>query len=408
MAHSRRLFAAVFGATLLVFLSIGAVVPALPRYVTGPLGAGDVAVGVVMGSFAFTSVFLRPVGGRLSDRRGRRPVFVAGAALMAVAGCIYLLPLGLGGLIGARLVLGVGEGWLYTAAAAWVIDATPPHRRGGVIGLFGMSIWLGLSLGPAIGEALRGAGGYDAVWVFAAVAPAIAALLALAIPEEREYQLDVDPPPLLPRGAFLPGVALWCSVIGFAAMQGFVILMLDARGVAHGATVFTVFAVAVALTRLTLSWLPDRIGAELSAAIAAVGHAGGLAILAVAHTLPVALLGSVVMGCGYSILFPSLALIAVQRSGEERRGAALGFFTAFFDAGMGIGAPLAGAIATVAGYGGMFWAAASLSVLGAAVTLRGGAGIRSSHARSPVVHRVRRSEHLDRAGPDGALDRVRP
>src|SRR2546426_12542652 len=127
MATARRVFAAVFGATLLVFLSIGAVVPALPRYVTGPLGFGDVAVGVVMGSFAFTSVFLRPVGGRLSDTRGRRPVFVAGAAVMAIAGLLYLLPLGLPGLVFARLVLGVGEGWLYTAAAAWVVDLTPPR-----------------------------------------------------------------------------------------------------------------------------------------------------------------------------------------------------------------------------------------------------------------------------------------
>ena len=102
MNQPRRVFAAVFSATLLVFLSVGAVVPALPRYVTGPLGYGDVAVGIVMGSFAFTSVFLRPVGGRLSDRNGRRVVFVAGSALTAVAGLIYLLPLDLAGLIAAR------------------------------------------------------------------------------------------------------------------------------------------------------------------------------------------------------------------------------------------------------------------------------------------------------------------
>jgi MFS family permease len=325
-------------------------------------------------------VFLRPVGGRLSDRHGRRAIFIAGAAITALAGLIYLLPLDLPGLILARLVLGVGEGWLYTAAASWVVDMTPPHRRGGVIGLFGMSIWLGLSIGPAIGEGLRHVGGYDAVWLFAAAAPAAAALIALAIPEEAPLQRTPVQGSLLPRGALLPGVALACSVIGFAAMQGFVILMLDERGIGHGAAVFTLFAVAVALTRLCLSWLPDRIGAERSAAIAAAGHASGLAILATADTLPVALLGSLVMGAGYSVLFPSLALIAVQRTSDDRRGAALGFFTAFFDAGMGIGAPLAGALAVTLGYGGMFWATALLSLAGAAVTLRSGARLRSARA----------------------------
>jgi predicted MFS family arabinose efflux permease len=249
-----------------------------------------------------------------------------------------------------------------------------------VIGLFGMSIWLGLSIGPAIGELLRHLGGYDAVWAFAAAAPAVAAALALRIPEENRVARASRDVALLPRGAFLPGVALWCSVIGFAAMQGFVILMLEDRDIGHGAAVFTLFAVAVALTRLGLSWLPDRIGAERSAALAAAGHASGLAILATAHTLPVALLGSLVMGAGYSVLFPSLALIAVQRTAEERRGAALGFFTAFFDAGMGIGAPMAGAAAATLGYGGMFWGAALLSLAGAGVTLRGGARLRSVSA----------------------------
>jgi MFS family permease len=375
-----NVFARVFSVVLLVFLSVGAVVPALPRYVTGPLDEGNVAVGVVMGAFAFTSVFLRPVGGRLSDHHGRKLIVVAGAALSAVAGGIYLLPLDLPGLILARLVLGIGEGWIYTAAVAWVVDVTPESRRGGVIGLFGMSIWLGLSIGPAIGEGLRSLGGFDAVWVFAAAAPAVAGLLALQIPEQRQRVEPTEHATYLPRGAFLPGVALWCAVLGFAAMQGFVILMLESRDIGHGATVFTAFAVAVVLSRLTLSWLPDRIGAERAAALAAAGHASGLAILAVADSLPVALLGSLVTGIGYSVLFPSLALIAVKRTGEERRGAALGFFTAFFDAGMGIGLPLAGVAANAFGYEGMFWAAAGLSLTSAAVTLRGRPRIRSVRA----------------------------
>ena len=375
------MFAGAFSATLITFLGVGAVVPALPRYVTGPLEGGEIAVGIVMGSFAFTAVFLRPVGGRLSDQRGRRTVAVIGATLTAIAGCLYLLPLDIPGLILARLVLGVGEGWLYTAAAAWVVDVTPEERRGETIGIFGMSIWLGLSLGPPIGEALRAIGGFDLVWVFAAVAPAVGAVVAARTPEHgRPPAAAGSESVLLPRGALLPGLALGCAVIGFAAMQGFVILMLEDRDVAHGATVFTAFAVAVAVTRFLLSWLPDRIGAERTAAIAAAGHASGLAILAVAHSLPVALAAAVVQGVGYSLLFPALALLAVQRVGEQSRGAALGFFTAFFDAGMGLGAPFAGAMAVLIGYSGMFWIAAAFSLAGGALTLRG-AGARLAASR---------------------------
>src|SRR3954467_10655779 len=97
----------VFAAVLCGFLAVGAVLPVLPRYVRGPIGAGDLAVGVVVGAFAFTAVLGGPVGGRLSDPRGRRAIVLAGLLICAAAGALYLVPAGVPGLVLARLVLGV-------------------------------------------------------------------------------------------------------------------------------------------------------------------------------------------------------------------------------------------------------------------------------------------------------------
>ncbi|HVE68333.1 MAG TPA: MFS transporter, partial [Solirubrobacteraceae bacterium] len=164
-------FAGVFAACLLTFLGLGSVLPALPRYVKGPVGSTDLAVGLVTGAFAFTAVVCRPIGGRLADARGRRPVVVVGALLSALAGLLYLVPLGVPGLVGARLVLGAGEGLVFTAGAAWAVDLAPESTRGRAIGLFGLSIWGALTAGPVIGQLLLDAFGYDAVWIFAAAAP---------------------------------------------------------------------------------------------------------------------------------------------------------------------------------------------------------------------------------------------
>jgi MFS family permease len=373
-----RVFVALFITTLFVFLAIGAVVPTLPRYIRGPLHQSDIAVGVAMGAFALTSVFLRPIGGRLSDRVGRQPVFASGGALMAVAGVLYLVPLQLPGLILARLILGIGEGWLYTSAVVWVLDTTPPSRRGGIIGWYGMSIWLGLSFGPVVGELLHAAAGYSAVWTFAAIAPAFAALISFTIPKPPIVGVPIAPSRLWQREAVIPGIALWCSVVGFAAMQSFMILMLGRRGIGHGPAIFTIFAASVAVSRLAISGLPDRIGAATSATIAALVHAAGLALLAVADNLGVAVVAVIVMGAGYSALFPSLALMVVERNDESRRGATIGVFTAFVDAGMGVGAPLAGVIAALSGYGGMFVASAALATVGAVIV-----GFRRHGPRAP-------------------------
>ena len=68
------------------------------------------------------------------------------------------------------------------------------------------------------------------------------------------------------------------------------------------------------------------------------------------------------MGAGFSLLFPSLALLVVNRVPEERRGAAMGTFTAFFDLGVGIGSPLAGAAAALGGYEAAFVLAAGCAL----------------------------------------------
>ena len=74
------------------------------------------------------------------------------------------------------------------------------------------------------------------------------------------------------------------------------------------------------------------------------------------------------MGAAFSLLNPSLMLIAVDRVSESARGAAMGTFTAFFDAGVGIGAPLAGLAAALTDYEGAFVLAAAIAV-GSAVLI---------------------------------------
>jgi MFS family permease len=360
--------AGVFLAALCAFLAIGAALPVLPAFVRGPLGAGDVAVGVVVGAFAITSVVCRPFAGRQADRRGRRVVLVAGALTMALGGALYLLSSGVLSLVLARLAVGAGEGAVYTAGATWAVDLAPEESHGLALGLFGLAVWGGLSLGPVAGELLRSSLGYDAVWTLTAVLPLAGAAIAVRLPEPPRAPGADRPGPLafFPRAAHRPGAALALANIGYAALAGFVVLHLRARGIGGGATVFTAFAVAVFASRLALSRVPDRAGARPTATAAGLLEALGLTIIALARSLPVALSGAVVVGIGFSMLFPSLALMVVGEVGEDRRGSALGAFTAFFDIGVGLGGPLAGVTASLAGYPAVFFLAA-VAALGTAL-----------------------------------------
>jgi MFS family permease len=281
---------------------------------------------------------------------------------------------------------------VFTAGVTWTVDLAPEDRRGQTIGLFGLSIWGGLTIGALIGEGLFALASYEAVWAFAALAPALGLVVSRAVPEAPRTAQRVQEElataefgtallaeetspaprpearvPLIPREAVRPGIALALANVGFGTMAGFVVLLLDQRGIGHGATAFTVFAAAVVTSRLALGRLPDRIGPRRTALGAGIVQGLGLIAVGAAPSLPAALAASALMGVGMSLLFPSLALLVVDRVAPERRGAAMGAFTAFFDLGVGLGAPFAGLVASLAGgsYPPAFYVGGVLCIAGA-------------------------------------------
>jgi MFS family permease len=366
---NRAAFAGIFVVTGLGLLSIGATLPVIPRYVQGPIGAGDVAVGIVTGAFAITGIACRPLAGHLADRRGRRRVVIAGALLTATASALYFVPAGVPGLVVARLFLGAGEGMVYTAGSAWIVDLAPADRRARIIGWYGLAIWGGLTLGPPIGELILRATSFEMVWAFALAAPLLGAAIAIRIPESFTPR---RPEPLrranlIAREALVPGLGLSLGTVGYAAVAAFLVLHLDDRGIGHGAEVFTAFAATVIAARLLGGWLPDRFGPGPCVLGAGLIEAAGLTALVLAQSLALAIAGALAMGAAFSLLFPSLALAVIDRVPEERRGVAMGTFTAFFDLGVGLGAPAAGLAAALGGYPAAFGLAAAAALAAAAL-----------------------------------------
>jgi MFS family permease len=362
-------FAGVFSVTFLALFSIGIVLPVLPLFVRGPLGAGDFAVGFIGGAFAFTGIAARPFAGYLADSRGRRVVAVVGCSLAALAGALYFVPGGIPVLLLSRLVLGAGEGMVFTAGAAWVVDLAPEDRRGRVIGLYGLSVWTALSVGPVIGDLLYRAADFELVWAVATAVPLVGVLVATRVPERFRPAGPPERRALIAPEALGPGTALALKTWGFAALASFIVLMLNERGIGHGAAAFTAFAAMVVITRLVAGDLPDRLGALRCAFGAALVEAVGLAIIAVADSLEVAIAGAMVMGAAFSTLYPALSLHVVNQVPANRRGVALGTFTAFFDVGMAVGGPAVGAAAALWGYEAAFWVGAAAAVVAAGVVL---------------------------------------
>jgi MFS family permease len=358
-------YTAVLGLATLCYVALGVVLPALPPHVTGDLGAGTVAVGLAVGAVAITGVILRPVGGRLADRHGPRPVVLGGALAMASGAALALLGGGIAWLVMTRLVVGAGEGAMMAACVTWLLWLAPPDRRGRAIGHIGLANYAGLTAGPLLATALPR--GLTAPLVVAVAAPLAALACALRPPAPRGTGRS-SATPLLARTALRPGAGLALVNVGYTAVVSFAGLALSRRGLAVGA-VIPVYAATIIALRTLGGALPDRLGPRRALASAAVVAGAGLALLAAASSLPLALAGAVVAGAGQAIAVPALGLLALSGVPEGERGAASGTFFAFFDVGVGAGGPLLGAVAAVAGAAGAVAAGAAASAAACAVLL---------------------------------------
>ena len=366
-----RPFLPMFGGIFFCLLGVGASLATLPFFVLRQLHGSKVEVGVVVAAISVAAVVTRPVAGRLADRHGYKLLMLGGAAAVTLAGAGYFGARNLPVLVAVRILHGVGEGTVYTAGAAWLVRLCPPERRGRVVGLYGIYMWLGITLGALLGTVAMRLLGFSAVWGLCVVV-GVAGFLAVA-PKKRPPRPEGAGvrSAILPASTVVPGIALSLAALGYAALAAFVALHMMARGVANGIAAFNAFGFTYVGVRLFIGNVPDRFGARQVAFWSALVEAAGLLIVALAANLPTVIIGGLVMGTGLSLLFPSLALVVINRSEESQRGAALGAFTSFWDIGIAVGAPLAGLIASVSSYPAIYYVMAGCAVASAVLSSPG-------------------------------------
>ena len=358
----------VFAASTCLTLVNGAAAALLARYAIHELGATAGTVGLLVGSSSVVAIVLRPVLGGLADRYGLRRVSALGSVSMAFGLVILMLAASVAIGTAGRLVMGLSTAAATTALLAWVVALVPSEQRGRALGIFGVSVWAGLAVGPQLGQSLVSLGGYPALWIGCGVLGIVSAGCAM---RARAPRIEAEPehPPRHPlhllKLVARPGAASMIAWSGEGLIVTFLVVTLEGRGLPAGGitgavSVFTVFAISVIVARLLLSGLVDRFGAAPAAAASLFTVGLGLATLAVAHSFAVAALGAVLLGLGFAPLFPSLALLATARLNPDERGSGIGVFSSFMDAGMAAGSILGGVLVAAVG------ATATFGVLAAA------------------------------------------
>jgi len=181
------------------------------------LGASSTALQWIIDAFLIVFAGLLVAGGVLGDRRGRKGAFLTGVALFLTGSLACALAPGIGALIAARVVQGLGPALVLPSSLAIVTAVFPdPGERARAIGLWSAAAGLGLALGPVIGGVIVDALGWR--WVFGFNVPLCVLILVLGavtvpriVPAPSPHRFDTV-------GAVL--TSLGTAAVVFAIIEG--------------------------------------------------------------------------------------------------------------------------------------------------------------------------------------------
>ena len=371
-AHEARLLTLPFVllgiADLAYFTSVGVTVHTLPLYTTGPIGSDEAGAGLAFGAFGVTALICRPFAGRLSDTRGRLPLMVFGALLAALGMALFPFVDSLAAVVLIRLLQGVAEAAFFVAGFALLADIAPPSRMGEALSYNSLGLYLGLALGPPLGEVLLEQWGFGTAWAGAAVLALLAAALAVAITEP-ERVADVDGHGLLiHRPAMAISLGFFTSLAAMGGFLAFASLHSEQIGMENSSIALLVYGSVVVVCRVVFAKVPDRLPSLPLGAASLVAIASGL-LIAAAWQVPAGLLtGVVVMAVGVTFSTPAFFSAIFATASPSERGAASGTASAFIDLGLGFGPIALGLVASAQGIPWAFATGAAVALVGAVWT----------------------------------------
>ncbi|MCB2146880.1 MAG: MFS transporter [Deltaproteobacteria bacterium] len=352
-AIDRKIFGTLFFSIFTAVTGVGIVVPLLPVY-AHDLGASGLYIGLIFGAFSLSRTVFLPYFGRQSDKKGRKPFIVTGLFSYAVISVAFILSSGVESLIVIRFVQGITSAMIMPVVQAYVGDITPRGKEGWVMGLFNMSLFVGLSAGPLIGGVIKDRFSLDGAFVCMGALSIVGFVLSLVFlpPTTEERVVKKGLPPvgwskiLTDRtiaGLFLFRLA-YTACIGI--IWGFLPVFADVEFSISASAIGILVMLGVfvsGVVHVPMGWLADRLnrkamvitgGLVVTGAVYAFSHASGFRDMFWAST---------VFGIGGGIAMPALMAAAVLRgSRSEAMGSVMALLTVGHSLGMLIGSVLAG------------------------------------------------------------------
>lgn len=327
--------------------SFNMLIPELPAYLSGMGGASY--KGLIIALFTLTAGFSRPFSGKLTDKIGRVPVMAVGSIVCFVCGLLYPVLTTVAGFLFLRLIHGFSTGFKPTATAAYVADLVPKDRWGEALGVHGICFSTGLAIGPAIGSTITDHFSINVLFycssLFALMSIAILANMKESLAEKEKFSfslLKIKKNEIIERKVIPASLVTLLSYVSYGAILTVIGDWSKYLGTSNKGLFFMVFTLTSLLIRFVAGKASDQYGRVLILKISLGLLAVSLVWIGLAGSSFSLMAASALYGVATGMLSPASYAWTIDLSDPEHRGKAVATMYIALEAGIGLGALLAG------------------------------------------------------------------
>ncbi len=342
-------FALVCMSSLFFSASFNMLIPELPAYLSS-LGGAEYK-GLIIALFTLTAGISRPFSGKLTDSIGRIPVMAIGSFVCFICGFLYPVLTSVAGFLLLRLIHGFSTGFKPTATAAYVADLVPFSRWGEAMGIHGLCFSTGMALGPALGSAIVQYYSMDVLFY----ASSLLAFLSIGIlynmketlPGKQRFQLrhlKIGRKDIFEWKVFPSALVTFLSYLSYGAILTLVPDWGEYIGIHNKGLFFMVFTIASLVVRFIAGKFSDRRGRETVIRGGLIMLVVALSVMGLWQSSWGLLAAAVLYGVATGILSPAINAWTVDLSDPDKRGKAMATMYIALEAGIGVGALIAGTI----------------------------------------------------------------
>lgn len=357
-------------------------------------------IGLVLSLFGFLNSFGQPFTGRLSDRVGKRRLFILlGLAIFGVSSAAYPFVEAYGAVLVVRALQGVGAAFTIPCTVALVNEyAASDAERGGNFGVFNTFRLIGFGFGPIVAGVVIAGGfgregvieytlaglsfsGFDAAFAIAVLGAAISFTLVTIFirdPEstgaaagenlsvailDRSGSKLLDPVFVLGVGTFFMAT----TIALFATLEGPVRARLDESTFLFSVQ-FAAVVIANVLLQVPIGRASDRYGRRPFIVAGFAILVPSVFVQGIITTPLVMVAARLIQGIAVALVFAPALALAGDLAGERQSGTTLSVLTTAFGLGVAVGPLASGFLYNVGSFSTPFTFGAVLALLALVLT----------------------------------------